>query len=322
MGEISAIQWTDATWNPFHGCKKVSEGCKYCYMYRDKERYKQDPTKVIRSKANFDAPLKWKEPRLIFTCSWSDWFIEEADAWRPELWEIIKKTPQHTYQILTKRPERIKDNLPPDWGTGYPNVWIGVSVENQDAADLRIPLLIEIPAAVRFLSMEPLIGEVTFFSNALMGKVWNYGIWEDNEDVEILDLNGKIDWIILGGESGNDTGKYQYRPAQTGWFADIIDLCEQYDIPVFMKQLGTAIAKRLKLSDRHGGDLEEYPIDLEPLKVRQFPKPKLHKPEYEGVDIGPCESCGIGMPENLLIYDEKTKLSLCSKCKEREDKNV
>lgn len=271
MGEISAIQWTEATWNPFHGCKKVSAGCKFCYMYRDKERYKQDPTKVIRSKANFDAPLKWKEPKLIFTCSWSDWFIEEADAWRPELWEIIKKTPQHTYQILTKRPERIKHCLPPDWGAGYPNVWLGVSVEDQDAADIRIPLLIDISAKVRFLSMEPLIGEVSFFSEPLKNIMWLPAEPEDHEYCAIL-IKNAIDWIILGGESGNEKGKYLYRPAQTGWFADLIELCDQYDIPVFMKQLGTAIAKRLKLSDRHGGDLEEYPTDLEPLKVRQFPK--------------------------------------------------
>ena len=111
MAIQSKIQWTNATWNPWHGCKKVSPGCKFCYMYRDKERYNQDPTTVLKSKTKFNAPLQWNEPKLIFTCSWSDWFIEEADQWRAEAWKIIKNTPHHTYQILTKRPERIKDHL-------------------------------------------------------------------------------------------------------------------------------------------------------------------------------------------------------------------
>ncbi|MDP9961663.1 DUF5131 family protein [Chryseobacterium lathyri] len=129
--EKTKIQWTEATWNPWHGCKKVSPGCKFCYMYRDKDRYGQDPTMVLKSKMTFKQPLKWKDPQLIFTCSWSDWFIEEADAWRNEAWGIIRKTPQHTYQILTKRPERIKDNLP-DCFNELNNVLIGVSVESQE----------------------------------------------------------------------------------------------------------------------------------------------------------------------------------------------
>ena len=103
--ENTKIQWTEATWNPWHGCQKVSPGCKFCYMYRDKERYGQDATTVLRSKTKFKEPLKWKEPKVIFTCSWSDWFIEEADQWRDEAWETIRKTPQHTYQILTKSPK-------------------------------------------------------------------------------------------------------------------------------------------------------------------------------------------------------------------------
>ena len=97
MGNISHIQWTDSTWNPWHGCKKVSDGCKFCYMYRDKERYGQDPTQVTKSKTKFAEPLLWKESRKIFTCSWSDFFIDEADEWRQNAWDIIKATPQHIY---------------------------------------------------------------------------------------------------------------------------------------------------------------------------------------------------------------------------------
>src|SRR3990167_11527130 len=109
MSDKTHINWTEATWNPWHGCIKVSPGCKNCYMYREKNRYGQDPAVVVRSKpATFNAPLKWKEPARVFTCSWSDFFIKQADPWRDEAWDIIYQTPHLTYLILTKRPERIE----------------------------------------------------------------------------------------------------------------------------------------------------------------------------------------------------------------------
>jgi protein gp37 len=98
------------------------------------------------------------QPRFIFTCSWSDFFITEADKWRAEAWDIIRRTPEFTYLILTKRPDRIARCLPADWGDGYPNVWLGTSAENQKYADQRIPELLKVPAAKRFLSLEPLLG--------------------------------------------------------------------------------------------------------------------------------------------------------------------
>jgi protein gp37 len=156
MADNSKIQWTDATWNPYHGCKKVSPGCKYCYMYRDKERYGHEPTEVLRSKSKFNEPLKWKGGKKIFTCSWSDFFIDEADEWRNDAWEVIRKTPQHTYQILTKRPERIKDNLPGFWDEIKDHVWIGVSVETREEL-WRADEIKDIDCAVRFISFEPLL---------------------------------------------------------------------------------------------------------------------------------------------------------------------
>jgi protein gp37 len=242
MGQESKIQWTQNTYNPWHGCRKVSPGCKYCYMYRDKDRYGQDPTTVLRSKTNFNAPLKWKEGRLIFTCSWSDFFIEEADEWRDEVWEIIRKTPQHTYQILTKRPERIRDNLP-TWPLN--NVWIGVSVESQQQVE-RIPYLYGLPCTT-FVSFEPLIGPVK---------------WD----------NFQIDWCIIGGESGNETGKWKYRPIELPWAEELIKEAKENDVACFVKQLGTYQAKVLGLNDRHGGNMEEWP---EHLQVREMPKPQL-----------------------------------------------
>jgi len=265
MAEDSKIQWTDATWNPWHGCTKVSPGCKFCYMFRDKERYGQDPTTVIRSKANFNKPLDWagihcmafkgdRTPKLpegskIFTCSWSDFFIEESDDWRNEAWDIIKQTPQFQYQILTKRPERIKQCLPDDWGEGYPNVWIGVSGEDEKNTHIRLRILLSIPAKVKFLSAEPLIESIHSQRN--------------------IDMMKKLDWIIIGGESGNDSGKYRYRPLELDSIESILDCLSQEKVKIFVKQLGTHLSKKMGLKDRHGGDLDEWP---ENIRVREFPE--------------------------------------------------
>lgn len=268
MGTNSGIGWTGNTWNPWKSCRKISPACKFCYMYRDMERWGQDPTKVTRSKSTFNEPLKWKDPTLIFTCSWSDWFIEEADAWRMEAWEIIKKTPHHTYQILTKRPERILKCLPPDWGDGYPNVWIGVSVENQEYADLRIPILLNVPAHVRFLSCEPLLGDINISQSVRLWKFQNSGSFES--DYEHL-----LHWVIIGGESGHGkhpedkSVKYQYRESKLEWISSITQQCREAGVPVFVKQLGTHLSKEMKLADKTGSDIDEFPDEL---KFQEFPK--------------------------------------------------
>lgn len=245
----SEIQWTGQTWNPWHGCAKISEGCKFCYMYRDKERYGQKPTTVLKSKTKFQQPLKWREPELVFTCSWSDFFIEDADLWRDEAWEIIKQTPQHQYQILTKRPERILDHLPADWGEGYDNVWLGVSVESNKVLD-RIVTLASIPAQIRFVSAEPLLEELYL---------------EELSESVIR----KIHWMIIGGESGNDTGNYRYRPCEKGWIERLSAYCHGFGIQVFIKQLGTFIAKEEGLRNRHGGNMVEWDASLQ---IREFPR--------------------------------------------------
>ncbi len=135
MAEHSAIEWTDATWNPWRGCTKVSAGCANCYMFREQIHYGRDPSVVVRSQTTFADPLKWKSPRVVFTCSWSDWFHEAADPWRDEAWDIIRRTPQHTYLVLTKRTGRIARHLPwAAFGDPWPNVWLGTSIENQETA--------------------------------------------------------------------------------------------------------------------------------------------------------------------------------------------
>jgi len=228
MSKNSHIEWTDHTWNPWYGCKKVSTGCSNCYMFRDQRRYGRDPNVVTKSKTRFNAPLKWKDPAKVFTCSWSDWFIEEADEWREEAWGIILATPHLTYQILTKRPERIPNVPLPS------NVWLGVSVENQEQADKRLPELLKASASTKFLSVEPLIEKVSF---------------------EYKELN-LIDWVIVGGESG--PGARRMNPV---WAKNIRDMCHTVETAFFMKQMGGVMDKKGKLAD--------LPPDL---RIREFPE--------------------------------------------------
>ena len=219
MSDTTGIGWTDSTWNPWYGCTKVSPGCAHCYMFREQIRYGRDPELVTRSKTKFTDPLRWKDGRMVFTCSWSDWFHEAADAWREEAWDIIRRTPQHTYQILTKRPERIAEHLPRDWGDGYANVWLGVSVENQRHA-YRADMLCDVPAQVRFVSAEPLLGPVTLaFNGTVSGRA-------------IIPIV-LIDWVIVGGESGADA-----RPMREEWARSLRDECQHYGTAFFLKQLG------------------------------------------------------------------------------------
>jgi protein gp37 len=212
MAQNSTIEWTNDTWNPWQGCKKLSPGCKFCYMYRDKKRYGQDPREVVRSKPpTFNAPLTKLKGPLVFTCSWSDFFIEEADPWRDEAWDIIRQTPHLTYQILTKRTSKIRARLPKGWGSGWPNVWLGVSVEN-DLYLRRIKELYEIEAKVRFVSYEPALGPLHLGVEFMLGMV---------------------DWLIAGGESGPNA-----RPMAPNWARSIRDQCVDAGVPFFFKQWG------------------------------------------------------------------------------------
>jgi len=219
MGERTEIAWTDHTWNPWQGCHKVSEACANCYMYRDKKRYGQDASTVVRSRpGTFKAPLKWREPARVFTCSWSDFFIEEADEWRDDAWEIIRQTPHLTYQILTKRIERADECLPADWP--LPNVWLGVTIENQLRADERIPALLRTPASKRFVSCEPLLGPLNLADD------WTSWLVQ-------IDGIPHIDWVIVGGESGPGA-----RVMNPDWARALRDQCKDNAAPFFFKQWG------------------------------------------------------------------------------------
>jgi protein gp37 len=264
MGERSEIQFCTATWNPWQGCIKVSPGCKFCYMYREKNHYGQDPTDVHRSAhSTFHLPLRLQRAgrrEIIFTCSWSDWFIEQADPWRADAWKIIRDTPEHFYLIFTKRSERIPSCLPADWGTGYPNVMLVATAENQEMADKRASELVQVPAEWRGLSLEPLLGavDVSRYLKMVWGRMDNSGA---------ISSRPALNWLVIGGESGNDIGYYRYRPAHVRWFQNLVEQGVAAGTPVFMKQMGTHIAKAYGLKDRSGGDMSEW--IWQDLKIRQ-----------------------------------------------------
>jgi protein gp37 len=231
VGERTGIEWTDATWNPWRGCTKVSPGCKNCYMFREQARYGHDPSVVVRaSPATFNAPLRWKEAKRVFTCSWSDFFHPAADEWRDEAWRIIRATPHLTYQILTKRPERIVEHLPSDWAYGYANVWLGVSGETVEYAFERGAYLDDVPTRVRFLSAEPWLEDTRPPVHAVPQFKRN----------ALLSLVPMFDWVILGGESGPHA-----RPMDVESARQVRDACTAHGVPFFFKQWGGPVgAKR------------------------------------------------------------------------------
>jgi protein gp37 len=262
MGNKTNIAWTDATWNVARGCVKVDEDCRACYMYRDSfDGTRYDPRQVIKTKTVFDMPMKykntksevWDGPPLIFTSSLTDVFLPEIDAYRHEIWNIIRNCPHLTFQILTKRPERIKSCLPPDWGSGWDHVWLGTSVGSQNSVK-RIKYLEDVPAKTRFVSFEPLHNRI-------------------HSDF----VSREIHWIIIGGESGHDSGKYRFRPMELEWVEYII-ACYRQGSPntaIFVKQLGTYQAKNWKFKDRHAGDITEWPKNLQ---IREFPTASTDNP--------------------------------------------
>lgn len=243
MAETTKISWAHATWNPFWGCRKVSPGCKHCYAEAWAKRGGDDFAVVRKSKTNFDAPLRWQNNASvapgsrIFTCSLSDWFIEDADEWRDRLWSIVKATP-YTYLILTKRPENIADRLPKDWGDGYPNVWLGVSAENQEYADQRIPMLLNVPAAIHFVSAEPLLGTINLEKIKYADSDERHpDYWRESAlkphcfSFDDLTDFAALDWVIVGGESGAG-----FREMKMEWLESIVKQCRAANVPVFVKQ--------------------------------------------------------------------------------------
>ena len=200
----------DYIWNPWHGCKKYSEGCKHCYMYYLDAQRDKDGSEIYKVKTNYKLPLKknrqgeYKIPSgvLVHLCLTSDFFLEEADEWRDEIWEIIKLRKDVTFQILTKRASRIKSCLPDDWNEGYDNVQLGVTAENQTRADERIPVLLDIPAKYKFVMCAPMISEIT------LDKYLS---------------SGQIKLVLLDGENYDGN-----RPLYYDWVKKVYGECSQH----------------------------------------------------------------------------------------------
>lgn len=244
----SSISWTNFTWNPWMGCHKVSAGCKFCYLYRNFENQNQDAKNVFINTSQLFKPLSIKKSQRIFTCSMSDFFLQEADKVRPKVWEIIKNSQHHTFQILTKRPERIKECLPKDWcQKNYSNVWLGVSIESMNELH-RLHTLKDVPCELRWVSFEPLLGEI-FLSK---------------DEIDI------IDWAVIGGESGTNEN---YRKSELSWFLSLMYQLRDSQTPIFFKQFGTWYHhNHFYLRDWKG---EKYcPNFNEFFRIRQYPKIK------------------------------------------------
>lgn len=246
MGQHSKIEWTDHTFNPWVGCTKVSPGCAHCYAERDMDqrrgfaRWGKGQPRVRTSPGNWRTPLRWDRiagakgtRERVFCASLADVFDDEAPvSWRDDLWSLIAACRNLDWLLLTKRPQNIRDFLPASWGdgSGWSNVWLGTTVEDQQRADERIPHLQEIPARVRFLSCEPLLGPVDLAPYLVDSDV--EGGFPDQPGFQGK-AYGAINWVIAGGESGPHA-----RPMSPTWARSLRDQCQAAGVPFLFKQWG------------------------------------------------------------------------------------
>lgn len=273
MADKTGIEWTDATWNPVTGCAKVSQGCKHCYAEREWPRMTKlvpayagrEFTDVQTHADRLDQPLRWKKPRMIFVNSMSDLFHEAVpDEFIDKVFAVMALATQHTFQVLTKRAVRMREYLTANdlvgrvireafrmdceggaWMNadrhigGYSimplqNVWLGVSVEDQDAANERIPLLLDTPAAVRWISAEPLLGPVDL-NRILVNpeRGFHVSALHEQHDDCYYQSNAQLDWVVVGGESGPKA-----RPMHPDWAYALQAQCEGAAVPFLFKQWG------------------------------------------------------------------------------------
>lgn len=285
MGRTTEIAWTDATFNPWWGCAKVSEGCKNCYAEQFAKRVGQKVwgeggERRIFGEKHWREPLKWNAEaqrsgvrRRVFCASMADVFEDHAVAAqeRPRLWKLIAETPWLDWLLLTKRPENIK-NTAPKWGDAWPNIWLGVTAENQQMANKRIPLLLAVPAVVRFVSAEPLLGPITFPRGVLGargGLAETFG-------------NPLIHWVIVGGESGHKARRFE-----ADWSRSLVEQCHEAGAACFVKQMGANVRDRNDVGF-HGGMGDEFENewpDHLAMEDRIEDNPNGFREEYQGAPV-------------------------------------
>ena len=263
MGK-SKIDWTDKVWNPITGCTKISPGCANCYAERMAKRQAgrngypaDDPFNVTLHYDRLEMPMKWTKPWRVFVNSMSDLFHPDVpfDFVRA-VWAQMALARKHTFQVLTKRPARMKEFF--DWmalqefrvESYLPNVWVGVSVEDQVRADERIPLLLQTPVAIRFVSVEPMLGPVDLYNGDPDTRLGGHKAtqtfigdwWEPGDDLKGPSRHG-LDWVICGGESGPSA-----RPMHPDWVRSLCDQCQAAEVPFFFKQWGEWAPEWLHIS--------------------------------------------------------------------------
>jgi protein gp37 len=247
------IDWADKVWNPVTGCTKVSSGCKNCYAERVAKRFWRDgiigdnyrPFSEVRCHTErLEQPLHWNKPARIFVDSMGDLFHKDVpNTFISQVFWIMEMAPMHTFMILTKRPKRMLEWVNQDYQNPLPNVWLGVSAEDQKTADEKIPILLEMPAVVRFVSVEPMLGKI---------DIWQYLGGNRNPIGEIFNNKG-LDWIICGCESGPGA-----RPMKMSWAADLKHQCVFASVPFFFKQ-AMIEGKLVKMPKLDGKIWDEMP---------------------------------------------------------------
>ena len=266
------IEWAEKTWNPITGCTKISESCQNCYAERMSKRLagrcgypKDNPFQVVYHSDKIDDPLRWRKPSRIFVCSMGDLFHEDVpEQMIGQVWNHMRLAPWHIYMILTKRPGRMKDffiritnTFPNEYPAPY--IWLGVTAENQQRADERIPILLQTPAAVRFVSVEPTLGPVDLTNipwaedPIIPGDKRNalHEIWDPAFPVRLT--RHKLDWVICGTESGP-----KRRPAQIEWIRSVKNQCVSAGVPFFLKQMEVE-GKLVKMPELDGREWNEFP---------------------------------------------------------------
>jgi len=218
-------------WNPWHGCTKISEGCKNCYVYRRDEEFGRDPSTVQKT-STFDLPVRRRQNGTyvlsssggtVFTCFTSDFFHPDADEWRADAWSFMRERTDLKFFFVTKRPERFGVGLPEDWGDGYDNVYICCTCENQEMADARLPLFLELPIKHPSIILEPMLEAVDL-------------------EAYLSRYAERIEQVTCGGESGANARIFSY-----DWALDLRGQCERHNVNFRFKQTGSAFEKGGKL---------------------------------------------------------------------------